>query len=73
MVLDFTREYGSEPLRNQDFVGGIQNRRNFVSTQFRLPIPIFNFGGGDNRVDSSATQSSPTLALVCPARELLFL
>src|SRR3989344_3916905 len=35
-----------ESLQNQDFVGGIQNRRRFAPTPFRLPIPIFNFGGG---------------------------
>src|SRR3989338_10756534 len=34
-----------ESLQIQDFLGGIQNRRHFVPTPFRLPIPIFNFGG----------------------------
>ena len=34
-----------EPFQIQDFVGGIHLCRHFVPTPFRLPIPIFNFGG----------------------------
>ena len=35
-----------EPFQIQDFLGGIHLCRHFVPTPFRLPIPIFNFGGG---------------------------
>src|SRR3989344_8442944 len=35
-----------ESFQIQDFLGGIQNRWHFVPTPFRLPTPIFNFGGG---------------------------
>ena len=38
-----------EPFQIQDFLGGIHLCRHFVPTPFRLPIPIFNFGGGDVR------------------------
>src|SRR3989344_8395224 len=34
-----------EPFQIQDFLGGIHLCRHFVPTPFRLPIPIFNFGG----------------------------
>ena len=34
-----------ESLQNQDFLGGIHLCRRFAPTPFRLPIPIFNFGG----------------------------
>src|SRR3989338_1767111 len=34
-----------ESLQIQDFLGGIHLCRHFVPTPFRLPIPIFNFGG----------------------------
>src|SRR3989344_1291123 len=34
-----------ESLQNQDFLGGIHLGRHFVPAPFRLPIPIFNFGG----------------------------
>ena len=38
----------------QDFLGGIHLCRHFVPTPFRLPIPIFNFGGGE-RIRTSDT------------------
>ena len=43
-----------ESLQIQDFLGGIHLCRHFVPTPFRLPIPIFNFGGED------ATKFEPT-------------